>query len=50
MDRAAQGGPDAATEPLEEQRLDAAIPTNDAPFLGGNFVYEGLHGDRQGLE
>ena len=37
-----KGGPDAATgKPLEDRRLDAAIPTNDAPFLGGNFVYEG---------
>ena len=36
------GGPDAATsDVLENRRLDAAIPTNDAPFLGGNFVYEG---------
>ena len=40
------GGPDAehatgGLAVLENRRLDAAIPTNDAPFLGGNFVYEG---------
>ena len=40
------GGPDAEHATgglwvLENRRLDAAIPTNDAPFLGGNFVYEG---------
>ena len=40
------GGPDAehatgGLKVLENRRLDAAIPTNDAPFLGGNFVYEG---------